>query len=177
MRTKAEAAEGRGQRFRGAVAGRVPRPGRRHTATSSSRTSWTRTTSPTARLIRHQCEQARLRSNSNRYKELQKLIEPLVAKFNKPLKPLPKAITGAEFRRGFLHLTVDFLSMSNVDSLPARFTNLFRDGWIELMTLTAGINVGELVNGATGLKSLLAQVGAHRRAPRGLWTRRSWLLW
>jgi uncharacterized protein (TIGR02996 family) len=111
-----------------------------------------------AALIRYQCEQARLKPQTKRSRELRELIEPLVAKFGKPLVPLPEGITRAEFRRGFLHLAVDLYMVANVDALPVRFTNLLRDGWVELVDFSETSWSWEVE--ADDLDSLLARVGA-----------------
>lgn len=93
-----------------------------------------------AALIRYQCEQARLRANSNRYKELERVINKLVPKVRKQTGVFPFAHrhTGMQytFVRGFLHLTGHFERLE-LDAVPARFVNLFRDGWVEAVRATA----------------------------------------
>jgi uncharacterized protein (TIGR02996 family) len=108
-----------------------------------------------AALIRYQCELARLKPQSKRARERRALIDPLVAKFLKRLEPLPEAITITEFHRGFLGLQIDFLLLGEEGSLPARFAELFRDGWVESVSCHAG-NLAYCLTAGT---ELLVRVG------------------
>jgi uncharacterized protein (TIGR02996 family) len=86
-----------------------------------------------AALIRYQCEQARYRSNSKRYKELAKLIEPVWNKLKSTIM-MPYGFTCTPVR-GFLRLEYPLDIIGDVGALPARFTNLFRDGWVETVVM------------------------------------------
>jgi uncharacterized protein (TIGR02996 family) len=110
-----------------------------------------------AALIRYQCEQARLKPQAKRYRELRKLIEPLVAKFNEHIGPLPDRVT-VEFRRGFLHLGGPSYVMQDLDSILVRLTNLFHDGWVESVRVEPFFSAGDFVRGL-GLQPFVAQVG------------------
>lgn len=83
-----------------------------------------------AALIRYQCEQARYKPNAKRYAELAKLTTPLVEKFKKAMRPLPDGVR-VEFRRGFLR--VDGGAIWDFAALPARFVDLFHNGWVETL--------------------------------------------
>lgn len=117
-----------------------------------------------ATLIRYQCEHARLRANSNRYKELSRAIDKLVPKVRKQTGVFPFAHrhTGMQytFRRGFLHLTGNFEPL-DLDAVPARFVNLFRDGWVESITTTA-FSEYDLEHGWVPLLSHVAELDLSR---------------
>lgn len=117
-----------------------------------------------ATLIRLQCEQARLRANSNRYKELARLVDKLVPKVRKQTGVFPYAHrhTGMRytFRRGFLHLEGRFEPL-DLSAAPARFVNLFRDGWVEAVRPTALREYG-LMNGWEPLLSHVAELDLSR---------------
>jgi uncharacterized protein (TIGR02996 family) len=106
-----------------------------------------------AALIRYQCEQARLKPQSARYKELAALIKPLVAKLRDQIGTLPEGMKFA-FHRGFGRLDVNLYDFNDAGSLPARFTNLFRDGWIETIGTSIIYNLRE-----SGVIPLLEHVG------------------
>jgi uncharacterized protein (TIGR02996 family) len=106
-----------------------------------------------AALIRYQCEQARLKPNAARYKELTALVKPLVAKLKKHVEPLPEGMS-YQFRRGFVTLDAHVNHFGDVGSLPARFTALFRDGWIETLSMYVYYDVAQ-----TGIVPLLEHVG------------------
>lgn len=106
-----------------------------------------------AALIRYQCEQARYKPAAKRYKELAVLIKPLAEKFKKAMRPLPDGVR-VEFRRGFLR--VDGGAIWDVAALPARFVDLFHNGWVEtLVTTHYDSEYGE----GSGTLSLAAHVG------------------
>lgn len=88
-----------------------------------------------AALIRHQCELTRLRANSSRHKELTRLVNKLVPKLRKQTGVFPYAqhYSGLQyaFRRGFLHAEGYFDPIDDLDAVPAKFVDLFRDGWVE----------------------------------------------
>jgi uncharacterized protein (TIGR02996 family) len=89
-----------------------------------------------ALLIRLQCELAREKARSPRARELEKQLRPLIARLRaEVVEPLPEGVN-AEFHRGFLHLDTDLYTFREVGSLPARFTSLFQDGWIEVVRMT-----------------------------------------
>ncbi len=83
-----------------------------------------------AALIRLQIEKARHKAKSDRGKELAKEEKELLAKVRTAVEPLPEGMRAA-FRRGFLHLTANLFSFTNIGAFPERFTRLFRDGWVE----------------------------------------------
>lgn len=107
-----------------------------------------------AALIRLQCEQARLKPQAKRYKELTAELKPLLAKAKKRIEPLPEDVEYA-LRRGFVQLKGEFGYIDDIGSLPARFTDLFRDGWVESVVMHFlpfdGIH--------DGAASLIAQAG------------------
>jgi hypothetical protein len=64
---------------------------------------------------------------------VRKEVRGLEAKVRRAVvDPLPEGVE-AEFHRGFLQLTTDLYAFREVGSLPARFTELFRGGWVELV--------------------------------------------
>jgi uncharacterized protein (TIGR02996 family) len=106
-----------------------------------------------AALIRYQCEQARLKPDARRARELKRLIGPLVAKFKKQIEPLPEGMR-CEFRRGFLRLDAHLSHFGDAGALPARVTNLFRDGWVESLATDIYFDVTH-----SGSLALAARVG------------------
>jgi uncharacterized protein (TIGR02996 family) len=89
-----------------------------------------------AALIRVQCESARLGSGSrfNALKaEEQKLLPAVLAEMG----PVP-AMMSTKFNRGFATLGLSGWNWPAPDALPARFTELFRDGWIEEVFIAYG---------------------------------------
>jgi hypothetical protein len=59
-----------------------------------------------------------------------------------------------EFRRGFLRLDAHLSHFGDVGALPARVTNLFRDGWVESLATDIYFDVTD-----SGALALAAQVG------------------
>jgi len=89
-----------------------------------------------AQLIRLQCELAREQARSPRARELDKQLRPLIARLRAAVvEPMPEGVK-AEFHRGFLHLDTDLYTFREVGSLPARFTSLFQNGWIEVVRMS-----------------------------------------
>lgn len=107
-----------------------------------------------AALIRHQCERARLKDREKRARELDKLITPLVAKLTKQIGEVPERVTFT-FRRGFIRVE-NLGYYSDLGALPARFANLFREGWVESVLATP-YQFG--VHGRRGVPELIAHVG------------------
>lgn len=87
-----------------------------------------------AALIRLQCEQARLKPQARRYKELTAELKSLLARAKKRIEPLPEDVEYA-IRRGFVQLKGELGYIDDIGSLPARFTDLFRDGWVESVAM------------------------------------------
>ncbi len=88
-----------------------------------------------AALIRLQCELAREKPRSPRGAELRKQLRGLEARVRRTtLDPLPEGVE-VEFHRGFLHLMTNRDALREVGSLPARFTSLFQDGWVEVIRI------------------------------------------
>ena len=88
-----------------------------------------------AALIRLQCEHERTPARSPRARELEKEIRPLVARLRAMVvEPLPEGVV-AEFHRGFVHLNTDLYAFREIGSLPARFTALFQNGWVEVVRI------------------------------------------
>ncbi|HUR54479.1 MAG TPA: TIGR02996 domain-containing protein [Gemmataceae bacterium] len=88
-----------------------------------------------AALIRVQCEKHHLKPASKRFKELAKEEADLTERIEAMIGPLPENY-GSEFERGFLKVRAhaDY-NMQDVNSLPARFVELFRAGWVETVVL------------------------------------------
>ncbi len=107
-----------------------------------------------AALVRLQCEQARLKPTTKRWKELAAELKPLVAKFKKQIEPLPEDME-YQLHRGFLRLDGDFGYLDDLGALPARFTALFRDGWVA----SVGVPFFLLYGLDAGAAELLPQVG------------------
>lgn len=135
-----------------------------------------------AALIRYQCEQARYKPTSTRYKELDKLIKPLANTLKRAMRPLPAGVE-LEFRRGFLR--VDGSLILDAAALPTRFVDLFRNGWVETLVtdnydsrfgfeagaLALAKHVGELdLSGnavySDGLLAAVGEIHAARKAGR-----------
>jgi len=83
-----------------------------------------------AALIRLQVEATKHKSKSKRGTELALQAYPLVKQLLATVGTLPEGVV-VEFRRGFLYMTANFNMIREIGSFPARFTNLFRDGWVE----------------------------------------------
>jgi uncharacterized protein (TIGR02996 family) len=103
-----------------------------------------------AALIRLQCEKARHKKGAPRFKELEKTEKPLVAKLQGQIGTLPEGMR-ATFERGFLRLTTELFALQEVAALPARFTSLFRDGWVEIVRFTGYFFFDELSDDYVGL--------------------------
>lgn len=96
-------------------------------------------------LVRLQCEHAREKARSPRARELERAVGPLLERVRSAaVDPLPEGVY-AEFHRGFLHLETDLYAFRDVGSLPARFTALFRNGWVEAVRVLGFYNevIGE----------------------------------
>ena len=92
-----------------------------------------------AALIRLQCEKARLeRANARadaRYGELEAAEKALMPAVREEMGTLPDWVT-ATFRRGFATLRSEGgWWNTGADALPAKFPELFRDGWAEVVSL------------------------------------------
>lgn len=86
-----------------------------------------------AALIRVQCELARrLPAEDSERQELAKRETKLLAAIRKQIGKIPAEYKG-DFVRGFLRLTVGYSKIKKADGLPARFVQLFRDGWVEAL--------------------------------------------
>jgi uncharacterized protein (TIGR02996 family) len=109
-----------------------------------------------AALIRLQCEQARLKPQAKRYKELTALLKPLLAKARKRIEPLPEDARYT-LRRGFVRLEGEFGYLDDVGSLPARFAALFRDGWVESVAMRF-LPLDGLHGGAVALLSHVGEI-------------------
>jgi uncharacterized protein (TIGR02996 family) len=83
-----------------------------------------------AALIRVQCELDRLTKNDPGWRDLVAREAKLLAAVRKQIGKIPVDYT-SDFVRGFLRLTVGYPKIKKVESLPARFVQLFRDGWVE----------------------------------------------
>jgi uncharacterized protein (TIGR02996 family) len=89
-----------------------------------------------AALIRVQVERAKLSPRSGRARQLAAEEKPLLARVRKAaVDPLPEGVE-VEFRRGFIHLTVELYRFNDVGGLPERFARLFREGWVESFHLS-----------------------------------------
>ncbi|MBN9122595.1 MAG: TIGR02996 domain-containing protein [Planctomycetes bacterium] len=109
-----------------------------------------------AAFIRYQCEQARLKPQSKRGRELTKLVRPLLAKLRKEIEPLPEGIE-YEFDRGFMRISGYLGALGDLGALPARFARLFRDGWVE--SVGAGLYDLGLRDATDGATAFFARVG------------------
>jgi uncharacterized protein (TIGR02996 family) len=105
-----------------------------------------------AALIRYQVEQARLKPNSKRHKELKALLNPLLKRLKDQIGPLPVGL-GYQFRRGFVRLEGYSTEFSDLGALPVRIANLFRDGWVETLATVVSYEF------PPDLLALIAQVG------------------
>jgi uncharacterized protein (TIGR02996 family) len=85
-----------------------------------------------AALIRVQCELARLSDKDAKRKELVEREAKLLTAVRKQIGKIPAGYN-AKFVRGFLRLTVSYSRIAKMDGLPARFVQLFRDGWVETL--------------------------------------------
>jgi uncharacterized protein (TIGR02996 family) len=112
-----------------------------------------------AALIRYKCELAREKPNTRRHRELVKLLEPLWAKVRDSIEPLPEGVT-CFCERGFLRVACDLSFLGEIGSLPARFTNLFRDGWVE--TLEATFYYDGVAEGVGELLGLVGELDVSR---------------
>lgn len=107
-----------------------------------------------AALIRLQCEHARLKPQAKRFRELTAELKPLLTKLKKRIEPLPEDVEYT-LRRGFVQLKGEFGYIDDIGSLPARFTDLFRDGWVE----SVAMRFLPLDGISYGAASLVAQAG------------------
>lgn len=88
-----------------------------------------------AALIRLQCEKARLKPTDARYKELDAAEKALMPAVREEMGSIPDNTT-ATFHRGFLTLRTEGGWWDrDLDALPAKFPELFRDGWVEVVSL------------------------------------------
>src|SRR5262249_3205260 len=100
---------------------------------------------------------AREKARSPRAAELRREARGLEAKVRRTvLDPLPEGVQAA-FHRGFLHLTADLYVFREVGSLPARFTKLFQDGWVEVVCV-GGYFFDLLTEGHATLFGLAAEL-------------------
>lgn len=83
-----------------------------------------------AALIRVQCEKARTASNSRRGRELENEETRLLGRLRPLIRPLPAGFR-VQFERGFIRLAAAEGAFHESGSFPARFADLFRDGWVE----------------------------------------------
>jgi uncharacterized protein (TIGR02996 family) len=86
-----------------------------------------------ARLIRVQCEAARLPARSGRRKTLRAEEKGLLRAVRPLFDPMPSGITEVEMVRGFLRFELDAYWFGGVAGVPTRVADLFRDGWIEFV--------------------------------------------
>lgn len=90
-----------------------------------------------AALIRLQCEKARTGPH-DRYKELEEEEKKLMPAVRAEMGPIPDNLT-ATFRRGFITLRTEEGMWTgwghDLNALPAKFPELFRDGWVEAVSL------------------------------------------
>jgi uncharacterized protein (TIGR02996 family) len=127
-----------------------------------------------AALIRVQCELARLAKTDAGWKDLAAREKALLATVRKQIGKIPAGYIGG-FVRGFLRLKMSYSMIKNVDGLPARFVQLFRDGWVEelypdlfrsqMVPLYKLVGTLDFVDNRylldTDMRQLAEEVGAH----------------
>ena len=107
-----------------------------------------------AALIRVQCELARLPKTDAGRAELAAREKVLLAAVRKQIGKFPEGYKGA-FVRGFLRFKVGYTRVTKVDELPARFVQIFRDGWVE------ALRVDWLVKGMVPLYRFVGELDLH----------------
>lgn len=122
-----------------------------------------------ATLIRIQCETNQRERASNRYRQLvQQQVELVTGPLQTVFRSLPRGIN-ADLQRGFLWLRLNCNDLRRrcrapgyagwllPRAWPVRFQNLFRDGWIEAVTMpNAGLN--DLFEENVGLFALAGEI-------------------
>ncbi|MBN9122601.1 MAG: TIGR02996 domain-containing protein [Planctomycetes bacterium] len=88
-----------------------------------------------AALIRLQCEKARLKPAAARSRQLDAEEKALMPAVRAEMGPIPDGMTAA-FHRGFATLQMNGRWWGcELDALPAKFPELFRDGWVEVASV------------------------------------------
>jgi uncharacterized protein (TIGR02996 family) len=88
-----------------------------------------------AAFIRLQCEKARIEEKGKRFQEIAQQVKKLMPQVREEMGSIPDTMS-ATFDRGFVKLTAQYGWWGlALDSLPAKFPELFRDGWIEVVSI------------------------------------------
>lgn len=98
-----------------------------------------------AALIRLQCELARTEADE-RLKELREEQKKLMPAVRTEMGPIPDDMS-TTFDRGFVKLNANGWWGIECDALPAKFPELFRDGWVEIVSVRYGYELPEWVFG------------------------------